>query len=310
MTELVRIKRLFGRQGIEIIPLKGVCLSQKLYGSPGVRAVGDMDILIRPEDLIAADRILSSSGYRKPYDLTEGKAALLLRYSWHVTYSGLETSQQLELHWRNRFWTRDATVELWRGKESVEIMGERIPVPDDPLLFLLLCDHGARHRWYRLKWLGDVAMMLAGGSISDWDDLIALAGRLGLLRVLSQTALLVSWLYGIPLPLPLAEAVSGEKSAQLLVTKAVGAMIARTDEHLARSARLAGLRDAAYFKRIRPSLPIGLFLKECLMSPIDYTTFPLPDRLLWVYPLVRPFFWFWRHFGRRFFDGCRSINRP
>lgn len=35
-------------------------------------------------------------------------------------------------------------------------------------LFLVLCQHGARHRWWQLKWLFDVAEFFRSGSKLDW----------------------------------------------------------------------------------------------------------------------------------------------
>jgi hypothetical protein len=116
-------------------------------------------------------------------------------------------------------------------------------------------------------------------------------------------------LYGIPLPARLSALVAGEKAAFGLAKKAVDALLAGEGEHVARSRRLAGLRNAFYFKRIRPAVPFGLILKELFMCPVDYVTFPLPDSLFWMYVPLRPFFWFWRHYGGRIFAGVSSIGK-
>jgi hypothetical protein len=309
MAELVRINRRLRAYGIDIIPLKGGCLSQRLYGSPGVRASGDIDILIRPENLSAADRVLAELGYRNIYDLTERQTAAFRVRSHHVNYFRKESGQHLELHWRTHFRTPGEMEEFWRGRKTVEIMGEPFAFLEDPILFLFLCDHGARHAWFRMKWLGDIAMMLANESIRDWDAVLTLADRLGLRRVVAQASLLVFWLYGIPLPSRLSARIAGEKTAFGLAKKAVDALLVGEGERVSRGRRLAGLRDTVYLKRIRPSLPFGLFLKESLMCPTDYVTFPLPDSLFWMYVPLRPFFWFWRHYGGRFFAKIGSISK-
>jgi len=309
MAELVRISRLLRNQGIEIIPLKGESLSQRLYGTPFVRSACDIDVLIRPENFMAADRTLSVSGYRNLHALTERQTTAFLAHCQHAEYCHEGSGQRLELHVRCHSWTRGEMEVFWQDQEIVEMMGEQFAVPAAPLLFLFLCYHGARHRWYRLKWLGDAAAMFANESVSDWDALLALADRLGLLRVLAQSALLVSWLYGLPLPSRVSELVSGEKTSRPLAKKSVAALLEDAQKYSSRGRRLASLRDAVYFKRIRPSVPFGLFLKDCFICPVDYITFPLPDRLFWMYVPLRPFFWFWRHFGVKLFTGFRSPSK-
>jgi hypothetical protein len=300
MAELVRINRLLRTHGIHIIPLKGVCLSRKLYGAPGVRASGDMDVLIRPENLSAADRLLSELGYRNIYDLTERQTAAYLAHAHHVVYCHEESGQQLELHWRTHFWTHGEMEEFWRGRENVEMMGEPFTFLEDSMLFLFLCDHGSRHAWYRMKWVSDIAMMLAGKYIHDWDPVLALAERLGLRRVVAQASLLVFWLYGIPLPSQLSALIAAENEAVWLTKKAVFALIAGGTKYSLWSMRIT---NTAYFKRIKPDLSFSLILKELFMCPVDYVTFPLPDSLFWMYVPLRPFFWFWRHYGGRLSPG-------
>ena len=307
MAELGHITRLLRGHGIDIILLKGVCLSQRLYGNPGVRSSGDLDVLVRPEQLADADRLLNASGYRNIYNLTECQMAALLAHSHHVSYCREESGRHLELHWRSHFWTCEEMEEFWRGRETVVIAGEPFASLDDSILFLFLCDHGSRHVWCCMKWLSDIAMMIADDSIDDWAALLAQAERLGLCRVVAQTALLVHWLYGLPLPSRVSELVAGERMASPLAEKAVAALLAGMDLQRSGGRRMAGLRNTVYFKRIRPSLPFALLLKESLMCPVDYHAFPLPDRLFWMYVPLRPFFWFWRHYGANLFIRLRSI---
>jgi hypothetical protein len=141
--------------------------------------------------------------------------------------------------------------------------------------------------------------MIANGKINDWDGLIAHGERLGLRCVLAQAALLVHWLYGLPLPKQFQELIASEKRASALAKRAVAAMI----KPAPRGNRMEGLRNIVYFKRIRPGLSYPMLLKDAFMSTADYIAFPLPDKLFWMYIPLRPFFWFWRHYGKRTFCG-------
>ena len=64
---------------------------------------------------------------------------------------------------------------LWRLSHHAERLGAPLrSLAGDPLL-LYLCDHGTRHDWSRVKWLSDVAMLLAHPRQVPWNDLFALA---------------------------------------------------------------------------------------------------------------------------------------
>jgi hypothetical protein len=58
------------------------------------------------------------------------------------------------------------------------------------------------HKWFRIKWLNDIAMLLSRDRSEGWDNLLAMAEQLDLRRTPAQTALLVHWLYEITLPVP------------------------------------------------------------------------------------------------------------
>ena len=113
----------------------------------------------------------------------------------------------------------------------------------------------------------------------------------------------------LPLPLLVSELVSGEKTAPGLSRKAVAALLAGADEHRTAGKRMARLRRVAYLKRTKPLLPFKLLLKDSYLCVTDYVTFPLPDRLFWMYAPLRPFFWFWRHYGGNFFARLSSRDK-
>lgn len=298
-SELIRVNRSLREHGIEMIPLKGVFLSQRLYGDYATRGGGDLDILVRPEDVMAAERILAASGYRSLLALTERQSAAVMAHDHHLPYRHKGSGLLLELHWRSHFWSGEEMEELWGSSAIAEMWGERFACLDDTILLLFLCDHGSRHRWSCLKWLSDIAVMIAEGTIRDWDGLIVLADRLGLRRMVVQGVLLVQWLYGISLPPQLSKLVANEKGACSLAEKAIVVLLAGEDEHPSKGRLgrlLGGLRDVLYSKLIKPSLPVSTILKRVLLCPTDFTTFPLPDSLFWLYAPLRPFFWFWRRY--------------
>lgn len=177
-----------------------------------------------------------------------------------------------------------------------EWQGSVVNYLDNDALLLLLCDHGARHEWFRLKWLSDVARLLAAARVTSWESLFALARRLDLQRTLAHSALLVHWIYDIPLPAQLYELIGQEKLIASLSTRAMAAILKGEKELTAAG---AALRVARQMKQLRPSLPYSVLLKSVMTSGNDWQMIPLPDALFWLYYPLRPFLWFYRHYIRK-----------
>ena len=118
-------------------------------------------------------------------------------------------------------------------------------------------------------------------------------------RPLAQAALMVHWLYGIPLAAPLAALICREKTALPLSLAAVKALQISETDHELQQKRLENVRSLRYRIRLRSHHHVGMQLKRVMMHPADFKHFPLPDRLFWLYAPLRPIFWFWRHYVLR-----------
>ena len=62
--ELARLVGLFEERAIPVVALKGPMLSCHLYGDLGARTSGDIDVLVKREDVLRSRDALVSSGYR------------------------------------------------------------------------------------------------------------------------------------------------------------------------------------------------------------------------------------------------------
>ena len=65
LSELVQITERFRRAAIQLIPLRGVVLSEQLYGDVTIRPTGDLDLLVRRWELPAVREHLSALGFRE-----------------------------------------------------------------------------------------------------------------------------------------------------------------------------------------------------------------------------------------------------
>lgn len=271
----VRLIQSLAAAGIDAIPLKGAVLSDHLYGDPAVRDVRDADLLIRPGYLLDADALLRGNGYERewPSRLPSPESRTfrrLLQDGYHFEYKHPAEKVNVELHWRFPHWSSAAVEAIWEASEVRPWRG--VPVrllANDPLLLLLLCDHGARHRWFRLKWVVDVAVLLP--HIDDVGDLLEVAQHLDLERPLGQAVVLCNRLFGSPLPSDL-RAVAGTPECQWLAGEALQSIGApATDYFSPRHSIRQRLRRRRYQRLLR--------------------TRPLP----WRFPL-RPLLWLHRKF--------------
>ncbi len=247
-SELVRINHAFAHYKIDRTHIKGILLSLRLFGEVGMRDVRDLDLMVRPRDLVRAAQLLKSLGYQGPLrhpTLTQRIMAKVLSHDHHLIHRHLETRTSVELHWRFYLWSPEQVDELWNHRTPSVCLGGRFPQLDDDALLLVLCGHGAGHRWSHLKWLVDVATFLTEDSRIRWSDLILLADKLNLERALAQAALLSHWLFGIPLPEPLSQLIHEDASCAALARTALTAM-------LREESRIQGrARYWRYFLRLR-----------------------------------------------------------
>ena len=297
-AEFSRLTRLLEQHGISSIPLKGQMLSHQLYGDPAIRQTRDIDLLIRPLDLEKTGKLLQAEGYRlseTDANLTHSQTRFVLSALQHHEYHHRQRGIELELHWRCTLWNDDDMQSLWDSSDTTKFGGLDLRVISEDLQLLYLCDHGSLHKWFRLKWLGDLARIISSNGISSWDRVVALAERMGLQRGLGQCAVLVEQLYNIPLPDAFSQ-LAHEKISVRLACDALEIM-KKSDAYInTMGGRGEGVRRLFYYKRLRPSLPVTTLLRSTLVSTADYGLIRLPDRLFWMYIPLRPVLWFWRNY--------------
>jgi hypothetical protein len=92
-----RIGAMLSAAGIVAAPLKGPTLSEALYGDPGRRLSGDVDLLVDPDRLGDAARVVQSLGYDAPTDFVYPSGLPQLHLA--LLHAGDELPP-VELHWR------------------------------------------------------------------------------------------------------------------------------------------------------------------------------------------------------------------
>lgn len=168
LREQDRIVSSFSEESIPVWPLKGPHLGEELYGDPAVRQVADIDLLVRPIDLAACDRVLENLGYARQArgDISRLRDAGELIYlrsapdpAGAITFA-VDLQQRLVPYGR-----RDPLADRIRASGLT---------PEN--LLLSLCVNQVAHRFARLKYLLDVVACLKKFTDAlDWKNFVAAA---------------------------------------------------------------------------------------------------------------------------------------
>ena len=180
MAEVLdRVLEGFATAGVEAIPVKGLVVTELLYGSLAARGAADLDVLVQPADLDASRRVLADLGF------FQGKPSFAtLTHEFHDPpfYVGDGNEQVcLELHrdlWADRFFRSDVDG-LWRRSVEGTFLGRprRLLSVEDMLIHLAI--HRTRSA-LRLRWVCDVGELVRSrGASLDWDAVAAEADRVG-----------------------------------------------------------------------------------------------------------------------------------
>ncbi len=198
--EFCKIYDTFEKHGIRVIPLKGIILSETLYGNPAFRLFADIDILINKSDINRAKDKLKELGYT------------ISDYSPGHQIAAIKNTLVVELHWLllPPWLNRINTGNLWKRAKTYELDARRIPSLslEDMLLFSSL---QVRHDWpyiYIFR-LCDINEILTQHKKNiDWDYIIYAAEEYGIKRTFYCGLYLCQELFDPTLPEKIAHALS------------------------------------------------------------------------------------------------------
>jgi len=201
---LVEVLKVLGKAGIRVILLKGAHLAYFIYQDIGLRAMGDIDILIRKEDLARVEGILLEMGY-KYYTFTNS-VQWYKNNHFHLPFTSPQGIKHLEVHWD--FVMRDSIFDIdmdgiWERAKEVKIYGTDVMILSHEDAILHLCFHMAHDDMLRggIRPLFDIAMLLKRhtGDIK-WSYLIQITRAWGIERYLYLILHLISDLIGMSIP--------------------------------------------------------------------------------------------------------------
>ncbi len=192
---------------VPVMGLKDLQLACTVYPEPGLRPLGDIDLLIHREDYYAAAACLQQLGFVAqpapdiPYRL---------KYAWAHFFSRPDDETWLDLQWNvvQREWDSyhegnfDFEIDrLWRGAQWMPLPrgAIRVPKPEDMLFHL--CQHLEGHGYSELVLFCDIAEFLRFYQNQlDWTYVTGLAEKYNSQGTLHNVSYLVQRLFQSPLP--------------------------------------------------------------------------------------------------------------
>ena len=150
-SELKGLLRAFAEEGLPVIPLKGPCLAERLYGGAALRSSRDLDLLVQASHVAPADALLGRLGF----------APLGHPDDYHQAWRRGSTVVELHHDVENPLAWDFAIGGAWTRAEAGVFQGVpvlRLAAADE---LLLLCLHGVRHRFERLNLVLDLALAFA-----------------------------------------------------------------------------------------------------------------------------------------------------
>ena len=220
-AELHRLLKLMETQGVETLPYKGPVLTQSLYQRLDLRQFGDLDIIIRPEDMPSVERLLIDEGYW-PYfgKQTAAELSAYMKAKTEHTYDFYHKNKKifLEVHWRfwPPFFSSVNPRQIWARRASTTLAGTKISTFLMEDYLIVLCMHGSRHMWERLAWLCDIALLVERFPHLDWQQSLKTAEQWGAKRMLLLGLYLAQEWLAADLPAEVVAQISADSAiAQL-----------------------------------------------------------------------------------------------
>ena len=214
--ELIRILDCLDGLGIEVLPYKGLVLSEMYYGDMALRQSGDLDLFVRKGDVLRIKDAVRELGYTVRVPIPEEAEHDYISSGYECSFDSAAGKNVLELQWalQPHFYAVDFDMEgLFDRAVKVTVAGRTVKTPSPEDLFLVLSVHAAKHVWGRLIWLCDIAQISNAGNL-NWKWIEGQAQELGIERILRVTLLLANRFMETAIPPPIEKSIKADHVAQ------------------------------------------------------------------------------------------------
>jgi len=204
LDELDAILRLLERSGLQALVFKGPVFSHLAYGDAGLRHSVDLDVLIQPEHMSTVDEMLRDEEYRRLNpDSSPLRRRIRFFFQKEHHYARGELVFNLDIHTAAVAPTFNPGISfegLYQRAQTVTIREGRFRTPATEDLLLLLCLHGAKDRWARLKRICDINELTRSHPDLNWEAVLVRARVAECERIVALGLHLARTVLDLPLP--------------------------------------------------------------------------------------------------------------
>jgi hypothetical protein len=178
---------LINAAGIDVLALKGLATATRFYPDPLIRAMGDVDLLVRPKDVGRLCDLLAGQGFRFKKSRNTPIWGLSSESSFHPFVSA-DGSFVFDIHVAADDYPVSIGLPVDRvfdAAQTLDVDGAKICVPSDDHLFLLAITHAGRDKFGpdSLRSLTDLIVGLTRTQLRpNWDALMNIAWAGGFIR--------------------------------------------------------------------------------------------------------------------------------
>ena len=206
--ELARVLDAAGDAGVRTVVIKGAAVAHTHYRHPHLRARGDTDLVVRPQDRGRLAAVLESCGY-VPADAVDG--TLVTQQGQWTRSLGRHLVHTFDVHWqvfnRHAFSHVLTTDEVLDRSEPLPALGRHGRVPHPLHALLLACVHRVAHHAGQedTLWLYDIRLLAESLSDGEAAEFARLATERRVAAVCADSLRAAEREIGATLPGPLQE---------------------------------------------------------------------------------------------------------
>lgn len=193
---LGEVAALFEQYQLRMLAFKGPTLTVDAYGDLSLRECGDLDLLVHHDDFPRVNDMLTAHGFTSSWErVVENHTAFACEFR--------RDRVELDVHWDlapGWFNYRVDFDQLWdRGiRLNDGFQFAKKLLAEDAMV--VLCIHGTKHWWERLRWACDIAEVVNSGLVEDWEQVYREAAKANARRAVDLGLRLAGELLSAKLP--------------------------------------------------------------------------------------------------------------
>jgi len=271
---------------IKAVTFKGPTLAIKAYQDIALRSFRDLDFLIPEAQIEDCLSLLRDMGYHHEHGLSPRQWQAYVHYNGQDILFG--PGLPVEPHWA--FAQRTLMLDIdykgfWQRVSDTSFHGQRVLTFSLEDELIILCLHGFKHEWCKLKWVVDLVMFISSHSKIDWAIVMHRAESQGLARIVIFAIALGEYLFGRSVPETVRHWMEKDTFAMLASAKFGGRFFQVAQEAVQRQNKPCShlhyfrwsMRER-YFDRLR-------YAVRTLTQPrvVHFRTISVPDSLFFFY---------------------------